>query len=123
MDYFSSGFAGKVPVLDLADIYCGVPEQLLAVQLQCTDVISILVCDKDLPDRCGINIQPPHLFSQPLIVVSRINHDCGAILRVKENVGNPLTHAGHVLIDPSGIQRFENRLATEQPAHGFLLVF
>ena len=86
-------------------------------------MIGILVCDKDLPDGCGIDIQPPQLLSQPLIVVSCIDHDRGAILRVEENVGNPLTHAGHVLINPAGIQRFEDRLAAEHPAHGSLLVF
>ena len=116
-------FAGEIAVFDLAEVDGGVPEEQLAVTLQCADVVGILMGDEDMPDGGGINVQPAHFLLQTFIVVTRVDHNRHTVLCVKEDIGNPLPHAGHTLVDAAGVQRLENGPAAEQLAHGFLLVF
>ena len=117
MEYLSSDFAGEVSVFDLSDVYRRIFKQQIAVPLQSTDMVGILMRYKDLMDGGGIYIQPPHLFCKPFVVISRVDHDRTTVLRVKEDIGDPLPDAGNMLIDPSGIQRLEDRFPPEQSAH------
>ena len=54
---------------------------------------------------------------------SRVDHDSDAVLRVKEDIGAPLTNTGDALIDLSRVQRFEDRSSAKHTAHGLFLVF
>ena len=122
VEHLPPDLAGQIPVLNLPDIHCRVLEQKFTVPLQGTDVVRILMRDQDMFDRCRVQVQPAHFFFQSGIIVARIDHDRGAVLRIKENICHPLTHTGHMLVDPAGVQRFEDRLAPKQSAHGFLLI-
>ena len=55
------------------------------------------------------------------VVISRVDHQRGVALAVEEDVGDPLSDASHMLIDPPGVQRLENFLAAVHPAHFFSL--
>ena len=115
-------FAREVTVLDLADIDCRVLKKLLAVMFQRADVIRILMRDEDMRDRGGVDIQPAHLFTEPSVVVARVDHDGHAVLRVEKYVRHPFAHAGDAPVDAPGVQRLEYRLPAEQTAHGLLLI-
>ena len=123
MKDFPSHLARQIPVLDFSDVNRRIPEQQFAVPFQGSHVIRVLVGDEDLPNRRRIDIQPSHFFTKPGIIVPRVKHQGGPVLGVKENIGYPLAHAGHMLIDPSRVQRLEDRFSAEQEAHGLLLMF
>ena len=84
-------------------------------------MIRVLMGDKDMFDRLRIDIQLAHLLPQPGIVISGVDHDRGAVFGVEENVGDPLPDTGDVIIDPSGVEGFENFLSPVDQAHGNFL--
>ena len=118
----SPRFAREVTVLDLADIDRRILKKLLAVTFQRADVIRILMRDEDMRDRGGVDIQPAHLFTEPSVVVARVDHDSHAVLRVEKDVRHPFAHAGDAPVDAPRVQRLEYRPAAEQTAHGLLLI-
>ena len=120
---FPSDLAGEIAVFDFPDIHHCVFEQKLAVTFQRADMIRILMRDQDVLNRCRIHVQPAHFFLQTRVVVACIDHDGSAVLRVEENVGDPLPDAFHALINSACVQRFEDRLPAKQHTHGFLLMF
>ena len=63
------------------------------------------------------------LFAAPRVVVARIDHNGRIAFAVEEDVGHPLPHAGHMVVDPAGIQRLEVFLAAVHFAHFFFLKF
>ena len=90
-------FAGEIAVFNLAQVDRGVFEEQLAVPLQCAHVVRVLMGDEDMPDGGRIHVQPAHLLPQPPIVVTGVDHDGHAVLRIEENIGDPLSHAGHTV--------------------------
>ena len=79
--------------------------------------------DEDVPDGMRIDPQPIHLLCQPVVVISRIDHNGRIAFAVEEDVRHPLSHTGDIFIDPAGVQWFENLLAPVHPAHCFSLKF
>ena len=117
IDDLAAGFAGQILVLCLAYVQRGVPEQTGTVGLHRTHVVGVLMGNENVADGLGVDAQPAHFLRQPVIVVPGIDHDGGIALPVKEDVGHPLPHTGHILVDPTGIQRLEDLLAAIHPAH------
>lgn len=114
-------FAGEISVFDFTDIEHGVAEEPGAISLNCAHMVGVLMGDEDMLDRAGVNAEPAHLFLEPVIVVSGINHNCGAVLCVEEDIRNELPDAGDILINPSGIKRLENLLAAIEDSHSLFL--
>ena len=84
-------------------------------------MVGVLMRDQYVLNGRGVNVKPAHLFPQPVIVISGIDHNRCAVFRVKENVGDPFSHAGNMFIDPPGIQGLEDFFAPITPTHYFLL--
>jgi hypothetical protein len=61
------------------------------------------------------------LSVQPVIVIACINHDAGAILGIEEDVGNPFTNAGDMVVNATGVQPLEDFLAAVDARHTDLL--
>ena len=123
VDHLAALFPGEIAVFHLAHVQHRVFEKAGTVRLHRAHMVGVLVGDQNMPDGLGVDAQPAHLLLQTLIVVARVDHDGGVALAVKEDVGHPLPHAGHMLVDPAGIQRFEYLLAAIHPAHFLLLEF
>ena len=122
MDDFAANFSGQIPVFDLRKVDRSVFKEPIAVALERTNMIGVLMRDKDMIYLSGIDIQPAHLFSQTIIVVTRVDHDRNAVFRVKENIGYPFPDTGDMLIDPPGVERLEDAPAPEHEAHGLSLI-
>ena len=121
IDDLAAGLAGQILVLCLAYVQRGVPEQTGTVGLHRTHVVGVLMGNENVVDGLGVDAQPAHFLRQPVIVVPGVDHDGGVALPVKEDVGHPLPHTGHIFVDPTGIQRLEDLLAAIHFAHFFLL--
>ena len=121
IDDLPAHLAGQVPVLGLAHIQRGVPEQAGAVGLHRAHMVGVLVGDQDVADGRRVDAQPAHLLRQRVIVVPRVDHDGSIALPVKEDVGHPLPDTGHIFVDPAGVQRLEDLLAPVHFAHFLLL--
>ena len=117
VDHLPAHLAGQVAVLDLAHIQLRVPEQSRAVGLHRADVVGVLMGDEDVADGLGVDAQPAHFFFQPVIVVSRVDHDGGIALAVEEDICHPFPDTGDVFVDPAGVQWLEDLLA---PVHFIL---
>ena len=52
VDHLPAGFAGKIAIFDLPDIYCRILKQQITVAFRSANVIGILMCDKDLLNGC-----------------------------------------------------------------------
>ena len=116
-------FPRQIPVFHLANVQGGMVKQPRAVCLHSTHVIRILVGDEDILNILRANAQPAHFLLQAVVVVACINHDGGISLAVEIDVSNPFPDTGHVLINPSCIQRVEDSLAPIHSAHGLALEF
>ena len=86
-------------------------------------MVSVLMRDEDVPDGCRIDAEPAHFFGKAVVVIARIDHNGRIAFAVEEDVGHPLPHAGHMVVDPAGIQRLEDLLAAVHFAHFFFLKF
>ena len=111
----ASFFPRHILILARADIQLCVFEQSVRVTLHGSDMIRVLMRDKDIMYIRRIYIQPPHLLSQPLIVVSGIYHDRCSVFGIKKDIGDPFTYTCHMIVDASGIQRFENFFTSISP--------
>ena len=123
IDHLAADFTSKIMVFNLADIELCVPEQPGTVRFHRAHVVGVLMGDEDVPDGRWINAQPAHLFLQPVVVVSGVDHDGRVALAVEEDVGHPFPDAGHVLVHPAGVQGLENLLAAVHLAHFSFLKF
>ena len=79
--------------------------------------------DEDVADGLGVDAQPAHFFFQPVIVVSRVDHDGGIALAVEEDICHPFPDTGDVFVDPAGVQWLEDLLAPVHFTHFFFLKF
>ena len=77
--------------------------------------------DEDAVDAPGVDAQPAHLFLETVVVVARVDHENGVALAIEEDVGHPFPDAGDVLVDPAGVQRLEDLLASVHLAHFLFL--
>ena len=80
-----------------------------------------LMRDQNMLNFRRINIQPPHFLPQPVIVISGVDHNRHAVLRIKENVCDPLSNTGNMFIDPAGIDWLKNLFSAIAEAHYLFL--
>ena len=88
-----------------------------------SNMVGVLMGDKDMVYRLRIDPKPAHFFGKAVIVISRIDHNGRIAFAVEEDVRHPFAHAGSIPVDPAGIQRLEDLLAPVHPAHCVSLKF
>ena len=123
MKYLSILFAGQIAVFDFANIDSRVFEHQFAILFQGANMISILMSDQNILNRGCIKVQPGHFLPEMVIIVPCVNHDGFPVLGVEKDIGHPFPHTCHMVINPSRVQRLEDRFATKQSAHEFFLLF
>ena len=84
-------------------------------------MVSVLMRDEDVPDGCRIDAEPAHFFGKAVVVIARIDHNGRIALAVEEDVRHPFAHTGDTPVNPAGIQRLEDLLASVHLAHFFFL--
>ena len=121
VDHLSAHSAGQIAVLHLAYVQRRVSEQPGAVGFHRAHMVRVLMGDENMANLRRIDAQPAHLFLQPVVVVSRVDHDRRPALAVKEDIRHPFAHAGHVLVDPARVERLKNLFAAVHFAHFLFL--
>ena len=117
INQMSPGMARHQHGLHLTDVALRAAQRPIAVRLHGPNVVCILMRDQNVPNLFRTQPQPAHLFLQPFIVISGVDHNRRRAIAAEEDVGDPFPHARHMLIDPAGVQRLENLLAAIHPAH------
>ena len=111
----------KIFIFLLPDIEPCLSEKSFAVLFHRSYMIRIQMCQQDILNLRGPDIQPSHLLGQTFIIVARINHNRRTIFSVKENIGNPLPNRSDSFINPSGIQGFKNFFPAKHKGHKHFL--
>ena len=79
------------------------------------------MCNQDMLDLSRVQIQPSHLFRQAVIIITGIDHDGRAVFCIEEDIRDPLTDTGNMVVNPACIQRLEYFLASVPEGHNLLL--
>ena len=102
-DHFAAPLSRHIAIFDLTDVQFCFRKQAVTVSFNRSDMIGILMCDQYMLYRGGCDTEPLHLFLKSVIVISGIDHDRRAVLRVEKDIRDPLTDTRNMLIYPSGI--------------------
>ena len=113
-------FPGQITVFNFAEVDRCLFEESGRIPLNRTDVIRVLMCNQDMLDLSRVQIQPSHLFRQAVIVITGIDHDGRAVFCIEEDIRDPLTDTGNMVVNPACIQRLEYFLAITV-SHGLFL--
>ena len=123
IDYLAMYLSCQVAILYFSYLQLCLFEQSRTVGFHCADMVSILMRDEDLSNGFRVNSKPTHFFGKAVIIIPRIDHNGRITLAIEKDVCHPFSHAGYILVDPSGVQRLEDFLAAVHLAHCLSLKF